>query len=61
MPKPLRLPVCDDRPESERHVWDVQFDDGDTCLCGRFYLSRGEVGEDVSFELERAPAAEEEK
>ena len=37
-PKPLL--VCDDRIGiDEKHFWAEPFTDGDTCACGRFYLT----------------------
>lgn len=36
-PAPLR--ICDDAHVPERHVWADPFYDGDTCACGRFYLT----------------------
>ena len=37
VPKTLKpLLSCDD--ERGRHVWSDEFNDGDTCACGKFYL-----------------------
>lgn len=34
--KPAPLLICD--PARGYHVWDAEFNDGDTCACGQFYL-----------------------
>jgi hypothetical protein len=40
--KPAPLVICDD--EHGRHVWAIEFTDGDSCACGRFYLDLHPVG-----------------
>lgn len=34
--RPAPLLICD--RERGRHVWDAEFNDGDMCACGQFYL-----------------------
>lgn len=37
--QPPPLLICDDADEPARHVWADPFTDGDTCACGRLYLT----------------------
>lgn len=53
MNRPKPLPICDDA--TGRHVWIDPFSDGDTCVCGRFYLDLHTVSGFVA-EVTEAPA-----
>jgi hypothetical protein len=47
--------VCDWRDDPERHRWAVDFQSGDTCQCGRFYLHVGKISDGPAYELEETP------